>query len=144
MQRRSFLGAILAAGCAPAIARAGILMPVKRIATGEEVAAHYAALMEHAMEQTKEVWIRHIGEDFSFFGAAQLKREGAFVLYDPYPDAPTGQMVKMPFAKGEFTLPPGWEFCAPPAKRQPITLMEAMAESRVPGWGKHLTLKVAT
>lgn len=34
MNRRGFLGAILAAGVAPAIGHAGILMPVRKIVTG--------------------------------------------------------------------------------------------------------------
>lgn len=41
MNRRGFLGAILAAGVAPAIIRGGILMPVRQIAipTTTEIAA---------------------------------------------------------------------------------------------------------
>lgn len=41
MNRRGFLGAILATACAPAIVRGGILMPVRQIAlpTDEEVFA---------------------------------------------------------------------------------------------------------
>lgn len=34
LQRRSFLGAMLAAGVAPAIARSGVLMPVRRLVPG--------------------------------------------------------------------------------------------------------------
>lgn len=37
MQRRSFLGSILAAGCAPAFVGAGVLMPVREIWTGPSI-----------------------------------------------------------------------------------------------------------
>lgn len=78
MNRRGFLVAILATATAPAIVRASSLMPI-----------------------VPRVWTRP--DYYGGFGLAQLREEGAPVLYDCFASMPWE-----PWAAGDSLLVPAW------------------------------------